>query len=547
MAADEGRGVIGRVIETSARNPLATILFVAAFGVWGWFSLKRAPLDAIPDLSDAQVVVFTEWMGRSPDLVEDQITYPISSALVSAPGVKAVRGQSMFGMSFVYVIFDDGTDLYWARSRVVEYLAQARARLPAGVTPTLGPDATGVGWVYQYALVDDTGTRDLSELRTLQDWHVRYALQSVKGVAEVATIGGKVKEYQVVLDPDRLLGYGVSTHDVVRAIQQSNLDVGGSVMEVAGHEQVVRGRGYVHAKADLEQVPLQVGPGGVPVLIRDVATVTLGPELRRGIADLDGRGEVTGGVVVMRYGENALDVIDGVKARIAELHLPDGVRLVPVYDRSELIRESIGTLRHTLIEEMVVVAVIIFLFLLHVRSAIVPILTLPLGVLLAFIPMDAQHLTANIMSLGGIAVAIGAMVDASIILIENVHKRIEEAEAGGPDRQAPQRRDPGDAGGRSVAVLLAARDHGVVPPGVHARGDRGPAVQAARVHQDLLDGFRRDPGGDPDPGAGRDLHPRQDPRRARQPGQPGPGRALRAGGAVRGPPPLAGHRVRGLR
>jgi copper/silver efflux system protein len=431
MSDPEGHGVIGRVIETSARNPLATVLFVAAFALWGWYALRRAPLDAIPDLSDAQVVVFTEWMGRSPDLVEDQITYPISSALVSAPGVKAVRGQSMFGMSFVYVIFDDGTDLYWARSRVVEYLAQARARLPAGVTPTLGPDATGVGWVYEYALVDDTGTHDLSELRTLQDWHVRYALQSVKGVAEVATIGGKVKEYQVVLDPDRLLGYGVSTHDVVRAIQRSNLDVGGSVMEVAGHEQVVRGRGYVHSEADLEQVPLKVGPGGVPVLIRDVATVTLGPELRRGLADLDGKGEVTGGVVVMRYGENALDVIDGVKARIAELHLPEGVRLVPVYDRSELIRESIGTLRHTLIEEMIVVAVIIFLFLLHVRSAIVPILTLPLGVLLAFIPMDAQHLTANIMSLGGIAVAIGAMVDASIILIENVHKRIEEAEAAG--------------------------------------------------------------------------------------------------------------------
>ncbi len=430
-----GSGVIGRVIATSAKNPLVTILFVAALAAWGWFSLRSAPLDAIPDLSDAQVVVYTEWMGRSPDLVEDQITYPISSALLSAPGVKYVRGQSMFGMSFVYVIFDDGTDLYWARSRVLEYLSQAQGRLPAGVAPQLGPDATGVGWVFEYAIVDDTGQRDLAQLRSIQDWNLRYALQGVKGVAEVATLGGMVKEYQVTVDPQRMFARGVSTHDVVEAVQRANQEVGGAVMEVAGHEQVVRGRGYVQRVEDLERAPLKVAPGGVPVLVKDVATVALGPALRRGLAELDGKGEVVGGVVIMRYGENALDVIDGVRARLAEVAptLPPGVRIVPTYDRSGLIRDSIATLRHTLTEEMIVVALIIFLFLLHVRSALIPILTLPLGVLLAFIPMTSQHLTANIMSLGGIAIAIGAMVDASIILIENVHKRIEEADETGRD------------------------------------------------------------------------------------------------------------------
>jgi Cu(I)/Ag(I) efflux system membrane protein CusA/SilA len=307
-------GVIGRIIAASARNPLITLVFVAAVAVWGWLSLKRAPLDAIPDLSDAQVIIFTEWMGRSPDLVEDQVTYPISSALVSAPGVKYVRGQSMFGMSFVYVIFDDGTDIYWARSRVLEYLNQAQGKLPAGVSPTIGPDATGVGWVFEYALVDDTGTHDLQELRSIQDWNLRYALGSVKGVAEVATLGGQVKEYQVELDPAGLLAHGVTAHDVVTAIQRSNQDVGGAVMEVAGHEHVVRGRGYVKRAEDLEAIPVKLGAGGVPVLVGQVAHVAMGPELRRGLAELDGRGEVVGGVVIMRYGENALRVIDAVKA-----------------------------------------------------------------------------------------------------------------------------------------------------------------------------------------------------------------------------------------
>ena len=434
MPANEQRpGVIGGIIAASARNPLITILLVAGLGVWGWLSLRRTPLDAIPDLSDAQVIIFTEWMGRSPDLVEDQITYPISSSLVAAPGVKYVRGQSMFGMSFVYVIFEDGTDIYWARSRVLEYLNQAQARLPAGVSPTLGPDATGVGWVFEYAIVDRSGKHDAQQLRSLQDWNLRYALSSVKGVAEVASVGGAVKQYQVSVDPEKLLALKVPLHDVMMAIQRSNADVGGSVMEIAGHEHIIRGRGYVHRKEDLEEVPLKLTDTGVPVRIKDIGQVDIGQDIRRGVAELDGEGEVPGGIVIMRYGENALDVIDAVKARLAEIQLtlPEGVTIQTTYDRSELIRASIDTLRHTLIEEMVVVAIIIFLFLLHVRSALVPILTLPLGVLLAFIPMGFQHLTANIMSLGGIAVAIGAMVDASIIIIDNIHKKLDDWERGG--------------------------------------------------------------------------------------------------------------------
>ena len=429
----DGAGAIGRIIAVSARNPLIAILVVAGLGAWGWLSLSRTPLDAIPDLSDAQVIIFTEWMGRSPDLVEDQITYPISASLVAAPGVKYVRGQSMFGMSFVYAIFEDGTDIYWARSRVLEYLNTAAARLPAGATPRLGPDATGVGWVFEYALVDRTGKHDAQQLRSLQDFHLRYALSGVKGVAEVASVGGAVKQYQVNVDPQKLLALKVPLRDVMMALQRSNADVGGQVMEIAGHEHVVRGRGYVHSRRDLEEVPLRITEAGVPVRVKDIGDVEIGQDIRRGLTDLNGEGEVPGGIVIMRYGENALDVIDGVKARLAEIRrtLPAGVEVVATYDRSELIRASIDTLKHTLIEEMVVVAVIIFLFLLHVRSALIPILTLPLGVVLAFIPMAHQHLTANIMSLGGIAVAIGAMVDASIIIIENIHKKLDDWERHG--------------------------------------------------------------------------------------------------------------------
>jgi Cu(I)/Ag(I) efflux system membrane protein CusA/SilA len=425
----ESKGLVARLIAASASRPFFTILFVATLTAWGWVSLQRAPLDAIPDLSDVQVIVFTEWMGQSPDLVEDQVTYPISSALIPAPKVQAVRGQSMFGMSFVNVIFDEGTDIYWARSRVLEYLSAVRDRLPKGVNPILGPDATGVGWVFEYALVDTSGKHDLAELRSIQDWSLRYAVGSVPGVAEVASVGGFVKQYQVNVDPNKLLGRGVTMDDVVRAVRASNQEVGGRVIELGGHEQIIRGRGYVKTPDDIGVSPIKMAQG-TPIRVKDVATVGIGPDIRRGLSELNGEGEAPGAIVIMRYGENALTVIDAVKQRLKEIEpsLPEGVRIVPTYDRSQLIEESVHTLRRTLIEEMIVVSAVIFFFLLHARSALIPILTLPIGVLLAFIPMVAQHLTANIMSLGGIAVAIGAMVDASIIIIENIHKKLAEHE-----------------------------------------------------------------------------------------------------------------------
>ena len=424
---------IGRLIGFSARNPLPMLLLVAALSAWGWFALRQTKLDAIPDLSDVQVIVFTEWPGRSPDLVEQQITYPITASLLGAPKVKFVRGQSMFGMSFVYAIFEDDTDIYWARSRVLEYLSTVQSKLPAGVSPQLGPDATGVGWVFQYALVDESGKHSLAELRSLQDWNLRFAIQSVAGVAEVASVGGYVKQYQVNVDPNRLRAYGVPLGEVIQAIRDSNQDVGGQSLEIAGHEHIVRGRGYVQSVDDLESIALRTGEGGTPVFLRDVASVALGPEPRRGLAELDGKGEAVGGIVVMRYGENALEIIDAVKQRIAELErtLPEGVKIQITYDRSELIRASIQTVKRTLIEEMIVVSVVIFLFLMHARTALVPILTLPVAVLLAFIPMLYQKLNANIMSLGGIIVAIGAMVDGSIVIVENIHKRVEQWEASG--------------------------------------------------------------------------------------------------------------------
>jgi len=425
-------GWIARLIAASARRPFVVIVLVAALAGWGWVSLKSAPLDAIPDLSDVQVIVFTEWMGQSPDLVEAQLTYPISAALIAAPRVQAVRGQSMFGMSFVNVIFEDGTDMYWARSRVLEYMSSARARLPAGVNPTLGPDATGVGWVFQYALIDKSDKHDLQELRALQDYNLRYALESVPGVAEVAGVGGYVKQYQVNVDPNKLLAYQVTIEDVTRAVRASNQEVGGRVIEIAGHEHVIRGRGYVQTPEQIGQSPIKV-MAGTPLRVRDVAEVSLGPDIRRGVSELNGEGEAPGGIVIMRYGENALHVIDRVKARLEEVKqgLPEGVELVVTYDRAGLIQDAVSTLRHTLIEEMLVVSLVIFVFLLHARSALIPVLTLPLGVLLSFIPMLQQRLTANIMSLGGIAVAIGAMVDASIIIIENIHTKLADWEAEG--------------------------------------------------------------------------------------------------------------------
>jgi copper/silver efflux system protein len=418
--------VIARLIAWCASNRLVTLLVVTGLAAAGVWSLRSTPLDAIPDLSEVQVIVFSEWEGRSPDLVEDQVTYPLVTTLLGTPHVSSVRGQSMFGSSFVNVLFEEGTDLYWARSRVLEYLSSATAKLPEGVTPRIGPDATGVGWVYEYALVDRTGRSDLSELQALQDWTLRYALQAVPGVAEVASVGGFQKEYQVDLDPNRLAALGVSLGQVMEAVRRSNNDVGGRVLEVSGTEHFVRGRGYVKRLADLENVVL-TSQDGTPVRLRDVGLVQIGPAERRGIAELDGIGQTVGGVVVMRLGENALDVIARVKARLGELQptLPKGVEVVPTYDRSELIKASIQTLRHTLIEELIVVALVILLFLLHLRSTLVPVLVLPVAVLLAFIPMYWMGIGSNIMSLGGIAIAIGAMVDAAIIVVENVHKRLE--------------------------------------------------------------------------------------------------------------------------
>jgi copper/silver efflux system protein len=429
-------GPVERLIAFSARNWLLTLMVIAAGAVWGWRSLMGAPLDAIPDLSDVQVIVFTEWPGQSPDLVEDQITYPLTTTLLAAPEVRFVRGQSMFGLSFVYVIFEDGTDIYWARSRVLEYLNSAAAELPDGVQPILGPDATGVGWVYQYALVDQSGKRSLADLRSLQDFNLRYALESVQGVAEVASIGGFVKEYQVQVDPNKLASYGIPLDKLIAAVGESNQDVGGRVLEIAEHEHFIRGRGYVAATEDLEKVVIGLGDGGVPIRVVDVATVSLGPAMQRGQADLNGEGITVGGIVVMRYGENALEVIDLVKERIEVLQasLPEGVDIVPVYDRSILIEEAIDTLQRTLIEEMLIVSLVIGMFLMHVRSAFVAVLTLPIAILLAFIPMYYQGLTANIMSLGGIAVAIGAMVDAAIVIIDNVHKRLQNESPEGESR-----------------------------------------------------------------------------------------------------------------
>jgi copper/silver efflux system protein len=425
--------MINALIDASARNRFLVLLLVFMATAWGVRAMFRVPLDAIPDLSDPQVIVFSEWPGRSPQLVEDQITYPIVSSLLSAPKVKAVRGQSMFGDSFVYVIFEDGTDIYWARSRVLEYLQGMSSKLPEGVTPTLGPDATGVGWVYQYALVDESGQQSLADLRSLQDWSLRYWLQSVPGVAEVASVGGFVKQYQVNVDPNRLLGYNIPLRMVIEAIRRSNNDVGGRTIEIAGAEHVIRGLGYITSPADIEAVPVGTNGNGTPILIRDLATVTLGPDLRRGIATLDDKGEVVGGIIVMRYGENALNVIRAVKAKLKEIEpsLPPGVKVVPTYDRSRLILRAIETLRRTISEELLMVSAVILLFLWHIPSAIIPILTIPIAIILSFIPMDLLRVPANIMSLGGIAVAIGAMVDAAIVVVEQTHKKLEHWQAEG--------------------------------------------------------------------------------------------------------------------
>jgi copper/silver efflux system protein len=420
--------MIERLIEGSARNPILVILCVvllAAGGLWAGF---QVPLDAVPDLSDVQVTIYTEWQGRSPTLIEDQVTYPIVTSLLAGPKVKRVRGVSEYGVSYVYVIFDDRTDLYWARSRVLEYMQKLTGRLPSGVSPTLGPDATGVGWVYQYALVDESGAHDLAQLRSLQDWYLRYQLESVPGVAEVSAVGGFVKQYQIEVDPNTLAAYRLPIKTIIEAVRNSNAEVSGRVLEMAGTEYVIRGRGYLRSVDDIELIPVGTDGRGTPILIRDLAHVQVGPDQRRGIAELDGKGQTVGGIVIMRAGENALSVIERIKARLEEITpaLPKGVHIVPTYDRSDLIHRAIAVLREKLVEESVIVSLVAIVFLFHLRSALVAILILPVAILLSFIPMSYMHITSSIMSLGGIAIAIGAMVDAAIVMVENAHKRLEQ-------------------------------------------------------------------------------------------------------------------------
>jgi Cu(I)/Ag(I) efflux system membrane protein CusA/SilA len=419
--------MIAALIRWSAGNRLLVLLATLLVAAWGVYAMLKTPLDAIPDLSDTQVIIRTPWPGQAPQIVENQLTYPLTTAMLSVPGVKTVRAYSLFGDSFVYVLFNDGTDQYWARSRVLEYLNQLSGRLPAGVVPQLGPDATGVGWVYEYALVDRSGRHDLAELRALQDWFLKFELKTVPGVAEVATLGGMVQQYQIQLDPDLLRDYRLPLSTVIAAVQAANQETGGAVIEMGEAEYMVRAHGYLQTLEDFRRIPVAVSPAGTPVLLADIARVQVGPELRRGIAELDGEGEVVGGIIVMRSGENALDTIKAVKARLESLKrsLPEGVEVVTTYDRSKLINRAVENLTHKLIEEFIVVALVCLLFLWHFRSALVAIVALPLGVLVSFIVMQQQGINANIMSLGGIAIAIGAMVDAAIVMIENAHRKLE--------------------------------------------------------------------------------------------------------------------------
>ena len=424
--------MITRIIDFSARNRLLVLSLVAAAAIYGWWSMNHVALDAIPDLSDTQVIVYSRW-DRSPDIIEDQVTYPIVTAMLGAPKVKAVRGFSDFGYSFVYVIFEDGTDIYWARTRTLEYLSSVLQSLPPGTKTELGPDATGLGWVYQYVLEDNSGKHSLADLRSLQDWYLRYHLKSVPGVAEVAPIGGFGKQYQVNVDPNRLQAYNVPINKVVDAIRGGNNETGGRMIELGGAEYMVRGRGYARSVSDLENVVVTASENGTPIRVKDIGKVTLGPDLRRGISDLDGSGEAVSGIVVMRQGENALDVIGRVKEKIRQVEpgLPEGVKIVSVYDRSELIRHSIDTLKSTVTEVIITVSLIVLLFLWHVPSALIPVITIPVAVLISFAPFRAMGITANIMSVGGIAIAIGVMVDAAIVVVEQAHKKLEVWEASG--------------------------------------------------------------------------------------------------------------------
>ena len=420
--------MIAKLIHWSATNRLMVMLITLMIAAWGVFAMLNTPLDAIPDLSDTQVIIRTQWAGQAPQIVENQVTYPLTTTMLSVPGVKTVRGYSFFGDSFVYILFNDGTDQYWARSRVLEYLSQISSRLPKGASPSLGPDATGVGWVYEYALIDKTGQHDLSQLRSIQDWFLKFELKTIPSIAEVASLGGMVRQYQVQIDPDKLRNYRIPLDKVVTAIQAANQETGGAVVELAEAEYMVRAHGYLESLDDFRNIPISVSDTGTPILLSDLARIQIGPELRRGVAELNGEGEVAGGVIVVRSGQNALQVIDAVKAKLQSLKksLPAGVEIVTTYDRSQLIKRAIDNLSHKLLEEFIVVALICIIFLWHFRSALVAIVALPLGVLISFIVMYYQGINANIMSLGGIAIAIGAMVDAAIVMIENAHRKLED-------------------------------------------------------------------------------------------------------------------------
>jgi len=423
--------MIAKIIEYSAKNKFIVFLFVLFALAWGYWTLKQTPLDALPDLSDTQVIIYTDWVGRSPNLIEDQITYPITTTLLSAPKVRAVRGFSYLGSSFIYVIFEEGTDIYWARSRIIEYLQAARNKLPADVNPVLGPDATSLGWGFSYAIIDEQSKLDLAQLRSLQDWNLKLAIESVPGVAQVASLGGFVKQYQITVDPNRLVGYNTPITKVMEAVRKSNLDVEGRVIEFSGVEYMVRGRGYIKTIQDIENISVGTNGAGTPIYLKDVASIQLGPEIRRGVAELNGKGEVAAGIVVVRFGENVLNVIDRVKEKIRTdiaPSLPPGVKIVPTYDRSDLIRRSIDTLKEEIVKLAIAVSVVCIVFLFHLPSALVVILTLPVAIIMSFILMYYLGVTSNVMSLSGIAIAIGAMVDASIIMVENAHKKLEEWE-----------------------------------------------------------------------------------------------------------------------
>ncbi len=512
--------MIKGLIFWSIRNRFFVLLATLILLGWGVFTLKNTPIDAIPDLSDVQVIIKTSYPGQAPQVVEDQVTYPLTTAMLSVPGAKTVRGFSFFGDSYVYVIFDEDTDLYWARSRVLEYLSQVAPSLPASAKPQLGPDATGVGWVYLYALVDRTGKHDLAELRSMQDWFLKYELQTVPGVSEVSPVGGMVKQYQVKVDPEKLRAFGIPLSHINMAIKRANQESGASVLEMAEAEYMVRASGYLDGIDAIRAIPLGATQQGTPILLQDLADVSVGPQMRRGIAELDGEGETVGGVVVMRFGENAQKTINGVKAKLEELQrsLPEGVEIVTVYDRSGLIERAVENLFEKLLEEFVVVIVVCAAFLFHFRSSLVVIISLPIGILMAFIVMYYQGINANIMSLGGIAIAIGAMVDGAIVMIENVHKHIERTPLTPENRWRVIGEASAEVGPALFFSLLIITMSFL--PVFTLEAQEGTDVCAAGVHQDLRHGGGRRSGGDPGAGADGLLYPRQGAAGAQEPDQP---------------------------